>query len=349
MTPHTTPRGLEVARFCRALQRARGDHLGAAAFAAGRGWSRTAEALEKAAVSPLTTTTASGAVGAYINDLAAVLRAGSIIGRLPLLRRADFNTRLIQGTDGSTGGFVDENAPAPVSELALSEFDPLRAHRCAALTVLSAEAFNFGVPGTDEALAQDITAGCREALDRAFVDPANAGAVGPASVTYNAPRFAAPASPADIDAAIRACLGTLTGADCDLSTAMWIMSPKLAAYLSTARGTGDVLPAFPGMTANGGALAGLPVVTSRACVGTGSPAEELLVLVEQREVGIALGDPEIMFTTQAAVRMDTAPTSPAQLVSLWQHGLVGFRCTQMADWRVRRAGAVAFAVINGVL
>ena len=47
-------------------------------------------------------------------------------------------------------------------------------------------------------------------------------------------------------------------------------------------------------------------------------------------------------TGDAAVQMNDAPSAGAQqMVSLWQHGLVGIRGLRFVNWQRRRSGAVA--------
>lgn len=342
-----TNQGREIARYCRAIARARGDVVGAAQHARAQGWPMTADILERAAVGALDRTDGQG-IAQFFDDIAAVLRARTLIGRMTRVRRVPFNTRAITAVEGSTAGFVAEGAPAPVSELSTTVAATLAPRRCVGLTAVSDEVLSWSVPGADNLLAADVLAGVGLALDRGLIDPTVApSASSPGAITFGAPSTSVDAlSVAVLDDAIRAALGTLADANCDLQTAAWVTSPKLAAWLATAR-NGDGTAAYPGATAQGGMLAGLPVLSTQAAYSAGSPTESLLALVEQAEITAAIGDGTVELATHAAVQLDDAPSGGAQnLVSLWQEGLVGFRATVMANWTRRRPGAVHVIHVN---
>jgi hypothetical protein len=99
--------------------------------------------------------------------------------------------------------------------------------------------------------------------------------------------------------------------------------------------------AYPGLTVNGGTLAGLPAVTSEALAAGGSPGERNLVLLVQSEVDLADEDGgEIDIAKSAALQLDDAPSASAQpMTSLWQLGLIGIKVSRYLNWQARRPGA----------
>lgn len=342
------PAGVQFARFARALAVAKGDLLGAEAFAVGQNWDRTTPAVPmaiKSLIEPLDHEALSGLriVG---RDFAEYLRPRTILGRLQGLRRVPFKVRMVSAGQGSGAAWVGQASPIPVSAMTLNDAgEQLLPLKAGGIAVITSELARHSAPVADALVAADVGAAIAAALDVALVDPASGGVadVKPASITYDAQQFESSGSgAAAIDADLALMLGTLTDANLSLETAAWIMAPKTATSLSLKR-NGDGGPAFPGMTARGGTLCGLPVITSRACEASGSPGERFIVLAEAGEILLADdGESEISVSGDAALQMDDAPAADGQqLVSLWQNGLVGVRGLRWMNWKRRRAGCVA--------
>ena len=100
--------------------------------------------------------------------------------------------------------------------------------------------------------------------------------------------------------------------------------------------------AFPGMTAKGDVLFGLPAITSRNTPESESPHIDTsitlvdpsqVLLADDNEGGVRCG------AEHASVQMADAPGSGAQqLVSLWQVNAVALRAEGVVNWLPRRAG-----------
>ena len=110
--------------------------------------------------------------------------------------------------------------------------------------------------------------------------------------------------------------------------------------------------AFPGITPQGGTLAGLPVYTSQF-MPTPDSNGQVVMLIKGDE--IFLGDEggiQVSMSDQASLIMDSAPsgssTTPtaAQMVSLWQTNSVGFLVERFINFQKRRAEAVVWAQVN---
>jgi hypothetical protein len=123
------------------------------------------------------------------------------------------------------------------------------------------------------------------------------------------------------------------------------MRPSVATFLAGLRDTG--VRVFENITALGGTLEGIPVITSsNVPTSADSPNDHMIILLDAAE--ILLADAGITFdvSEQATVQMSTTPDSPAnastELVSLWQHDLLGILCTRYVHWARRRDGCCAY-------
>ncbi|HUG21464.1 phage major capsid protein [Piscinibacter sp.] len=338
------PRGRELGRFVQCLALSRGDVLGASRVAEAKGWTATLGVF-KQLVDPILSGQLDHGVGAVVaTDLAELLRPLTLVGRLQGMRKVPFRTTLLVTDVGGTGDWVEEGEPIPVSATGITNLTSLDPKRVAGIRVITAELARSAAVGAPAMVARDSASALVEALDRAFVDPANGGsAAKPASINNAATAFSSGGSDvAAIDNDLRLMLGTLLSAEMSLATASWVMSPVTSTYLSLLRGSSGA-PAYPGVTARGGQLLGLPILTSNACAASGSPGERHITLVEASEVCIADdGEADVSLSSRGAVQMDDAPATGAQqLVSLWQLGLVGIRAARFINWQVRRSGAVA--------
>jgi HK97 family phage major capsid protein len=274
-----------------------------------------------------------------------LLRPQTILGRLDQLRRVPFNVRLPRQSSGASSQFVGEGLPAPVNKPAFDNVT-LPWAKASTIVVISAELSRMSNPAAEGIVRQDLLDGCAQYLDKRLVDPAYAGVanVSPASLTNGVvPTQATGATLAAVDADVRAVMTTFANAEHNLAAGVWIMSASLAIRLSLMRTTMDN-PAFPGLSIKGGEFYGLPVIVSNNNTGSGSPGDQFLILVDQREVLLADdGQMLIDVSTEASVQMNDAPSAGAQsLVSLWQNGLLGVKVDRWIYWTKRRSTAVQF-------
>jgi HK97 family phage major capsid protein len=283
------------------------------------------------------------------NDMASefieLLRAETIIGRLSQVRRVPFNIRIPRQTAGTTGTFVGEGAPAPVRELAFDNIT-LPWAKASTIVVITAELAKFGNPSAEALVRDDLLAGMAEYLDKRLVDPAYPGVanVSPASLTNGVtPVQATGSTLAALDANVRTLMTTFANANLGLGSGVWVGSASLAIRLSMMR-TNQDSKAFPEMSVNGGTFYGLPFIVSNNVTPSGSPGDQHLLLINQREVLLAdEGGMMLDASAEASVQMNDAPSAGAQsLVSLWQNGLVGLKCDRWIYWMKRRAEAVQF-------
>lgn len=353
------PRGVVFARYIKALAIARGDILGAQAYAEGQNsWNIETPAVVagfKAAVSAMGTGDSAGTlIHPVAVDFAEYLRPLTIIGRLKL-RRAPFLTRLVLETSGTTAAWVGEVWQIPATSAAFSFVGSsgtvsIQPTKVATLVALTSELVKLSRPSADALIAADVGRACATALDVGFIDPSNSGipSVRPASVTYGAPSFVSGgAGLAEVDADLQLLVGSLTAAEMPFLSASWVMSPKTAAALGALRGSGGA-PAYPGLGPTGGSLLGVPVLTSTAARGC-------IVLLEASEILLADdGEAAIDYSEEASVQLSDTPNPTggptdslgSPMVSLWENNLVGIRAARYANWVRRHPGAAA--VLTGV-
>lgn len=280
-----------------------------------------------------------------VSEFIELLRAETVLGRLNQVRRVPFNIRIPRQTAGTTGTFVGEGAPAPVRELAFDNIT-LPWAKASTIVVVTAELSKFGNPSAEALVRSDLLAGMSEYLDKRALDPAYSGVanVSPASLTNGVtPVQASGSTLAALDANVRTLMTTFADANLGLGTGVWIMSASLAIRLSMMR-TNQDSKAFPDLTVNGGTFYGLPVIVSNNVAPSGSPGDQHLILVNQREVLLA-DDGQMMLdaSAEASVQMNDAPSAGAQsLVSLWQNGLVGLKVDRWIYWTKRRSQAVQY-------
>jgi HK97 family phage major capsid protein len=344
------PKGTSFTRYSMALATSKGNLLQAERIA--ERWKDTPEVgiILKAAVQEGTTSDATwaGSLVQYqdmVGEFIDLLRAQTILGRLTQLRRVPFNIRIQRQTAGTTGSFVGEGLPTPVKELA-AEAITLPWAKASTIVVVSAELARFSSPSAEAMVRDDLLAGIAEFLDKRLVDPAYPGVanVSPGSLTNGVtPRQASGASIAAIDTDIRTVTDTMGNANLDLTSCVWVMSSTMANRLSKIRTSQDE-KAYPDIRITGGTFEGLPVIVSNNVTPSGSPGDQHIILVNQREVLLADdGQMTLDVSSEASLEFDDAPTGGATtLRSLWQNGLIGMKVERFVYWTKRRTQAVQF-------
>lgn len=306
----------------------------------------------KANISAVNTTTDAALIGNYggFADYVEYLRNQVIVGRfgqngIPALRRVPFYYPVVTQATGGTAYWVAEGNAKPLTRPSWtrSELTPLTV---AGLTASTLQALRFSSPDAEMALRDDLTAAVVEAVDLAFIDPANAGSAGakPASITNGiAGTAASVGGDADaIRADAKAAMSVFVAAKNPLTSGVWIMSGTNAlglAMLLNPLGQ----PEFPGMTVNGGTFMGLPVIVSEAAGTT-------VTLVNASDIWLAdEGGVTVDMSTEASLQMVDNPTGTstgadpveATLVSMFQTNSVAIRVETFINWARRRPTGVA--------
>lgn len=346
-------KGAGFVRMVLALSANQGLRPAAADFAAEK-WPDMPEiglALKAAVVTGTTTSSTWAGPLVYAENLASefaeTLYPDTIIGRIPGLRRVPFNVRIPRQTSGATVNWVGQSAPKPVSELAFDTITMTFA-KIAGIVVVSEELARFSSPSAEQVVETDLRNTITKFMDQQFLDPDKAAVtnVSPAGITAGVTPIAPSGTTA---AALRADIGRLyaafLAANLGLGNSVWIMSNTLAAYiglLATSLGVSE----FPTISANGGSLFGIPVITSEN-MSTGQ-----MVLLKADEILLADdGGITIDVSREASIQMDSAPTDPPVAAtvyrSLWQMNEVGIRVERYINWAKRRSGVVQFIANAG--
>lgn len=276
-----------------------------------------------------------------------IFRARSIALSLPF-QRVPLNTRFSAQDGATTGSFVVDGEPAPISAASFASPVQLQPKRVDAYAVQTVELTKLASRGFGSLLAADLAKSAGLAVDAAFLNLQSPDAGAPEGIVPAANIIPlAGTSVAAWDAAIYDACNIPANSDLDLSTATWVCSPQVATYLCTLRGAGR--RAYPDVTPFGGVLNGIPVRTTSAANPANSPAEYGLYLLVPDGIVVAEGNAEFLATREATLQLNDAPASGAQAqVSLWQNGLVAVGARDWVNWTRRSDSAAVAITINGL-
>lgn len=363
------PKGIRFARYAMCVAASKGNPVVALqiAKAAYPDEKSIHDYIEKAAVGAATTANNQAPPLQYtdwMGDFVDYLRPKTIIGKfgttqngvvIPALRSAPFNVRINTQTAGASGYWVGQGLPTPLSKGTYSTAT-LDFMKVGTIAVLTKDEVRFASPSAEAKVRDDIAAAIVARMDIDFVDPTNAGTanVKPASITSGV--VASTVSGTDYDNFIVDLAGMLanfTDNELDLSSIVLIMADTIAMKLGLMRTTLGVR-IFPDISARGGMIEGLPVITSNHVKTLGSPSTNMVVAVAASDVYLADdGGVEIESSDQASLEMldaslvqDGTAGTGTSLVSLWQAGLLGLKAERYVTWKKRRTQAAQY--LSGV-
>lgn len=281
------------------------------------------------------------------NDFLELLRPELLLGKIPGLRKAEFNISMPVQTGGGTYQWVGEGAPKPVGNLQFSSVT-LSIAKAAGIIVISEELAKLSTPDAEGIIRNDMIKGMRQYIDQQFITPTVAAVtnVSPASITNLANGFATAGTSADnARTDIKKGILLLTAAGYAISEIVIVMSESNAFALASALTTNGVL-VNPQMSSKGGSIFGVPVVTSET-------AGNVVAFVHTQSILYADGGGvNIDVSREASVEMNTAPTSPVSAssayVSLWQLNLIGLRADWFVNWKRARTTAVVYTTATYV-
>lgn len=346
------PKGTAFARMCMAMAAGHGDSYQTLQYA--KQWKDSTPEVEqmvqhmwqtKAAVAVGTTTDSTWAgplvVTQPLNEFLELLRPRTLLGRIPGMRQVPFNVSVPTQTTGGTYGWVGQNKPKPVTKADFSTVSVPFA-KAAGIIVLSEELVKLSTPSAEALVREEMIAGMAQFLDTQFNDPAVTAVanVNPAAITVGASTAAASgATAAAAKADLAASVAVFTDAGVPLEGSVWLMNDSNAFGLSVSlNALGQ--PLFPGMTAQGGTLFGMPVIVS-------NNVSTRVILMHAPSILFAdEGGVRIDVSREASVQMDSAPTDTVDAstvyLSLWQRNLVGLRAERMITWIRARTAAVRY-------
>lgn len=268
-----------------------------------------------------------------VQEFLALAEQAAVIGKLAL-RRVPLNTRTTQMSTGFSAYWVGGGKATPLSKAALMG-DTLTPLKVLVLTAITKELLRNTSPISEARLRADMIRAISEALDAAFIDPANAGVanVMPASITNGVSPIASSGNPGTDIAALNAAF---TG---DYEAAAYVTDPTTAVQIALARDAAGSF-AFPDAGPRGGSILGLPLIVSRSSPRDSSGGQ--LALVDAS--GIAYGAEGVrnVLGEHTSLEMVDDVTDPptVEQVSMWQTNSVAILSEVSANWKVVRAGAV---------
>lgn len=350
--PNTEP-GIQFARAAIALMVCNGIKSEAAEYARER-WGDAGEEIavyhrsammHRAPIAPGTTVQATFAAPlvqtTFMDEMLELLRAATLVERIPGLRRVPFNISMPAQTAGGTYKWVGEGKLKPVTNAQFAAVT-LGRFKASGIIVLTEELVRSSAPSAELIVRNELRDGIVRFLDLQFIDPAVAAvaATNPASITNGVAGTAASGTTeAAARADLRALIKTFVTNNIGLDGVVLLMNQSVAFTLGTIVNAVGA-PAFPGITAQGGNILGIPVVTSNtvtAAIGIVAVHAPSILLADE-------GGIEIDVSREASLSLDSAPTDPpdatAVYTSLWQANLVGLRVERFISWGKVRSTAV---------
>jgi HK97 family phage major capsid protein len=353
--------GQTMGRYAMALYRARGNLTDALSiYTNNKSWMDTSPEVAtvlKAAVAAGDTTTAGWASElVYAQNLAnqfiEFLRPKTILGRLPGLIPVPFNVRVGSATGGTTGYWVGQGAPIPVSKMTTSSAS-LGIMKAAGIASITQELAMSSSPSAELLIRNELARAVQVTVDTQFINPNYGGVanVSPASILYGV----TPVTPtgtnyAAMAADIKTLFATAITAELDIEEVVWVMSASTALALSLSLNSLGQ-PQYPGMSVNGGTFMGRPVIVSSLANVSGSPQfSEMIVAVFPSAIFLAdEGGVTISVSNEASVQLldnptntSTGSTAPTTVVSMFQTDSLAVRAIRFITWAKARSQAAAF-------
>lgn len=278
------------------------------------------------------------------------LRPRTLIGQAAF-RPIPFNVRIPRQTSGGTSRWVGQGKSKPVTKF---DFDAIFTAftKVAGITVITQELARFSDPSAEALVRDQLADTVIERIDTDLFDPDLAGEAGvnPAGLLYGVTPVAGPSGsdPDDIRCALlrlwAAWDTTFMG-----SRPAYYTTPGVARWLASMRDAlGNV--AFPGMSAMGGTLDGIPVRTSQYLANNGGSGGSPFILVDEAEIYLADdGTVTLSASQEATIEMSDAPVGSSSatvtsngspFVSMYQTDSIALRAERFIWWGPRRSGAV---------
>lgn len=246
---------------------------------------------------------------------------------LPDFVKVPFHARVIVTTTAATASLVDEGAAKPVSKLQLAN-QRLEVRKAVCIAAITNELVKVGDPATLDLIARELRRAVAVTTDGVFFD-----ILTQTSAVYA--ESSSGMSAAQFSSDLANALDALEyGSDARLFLVLSPEAAKTVAFLRDANGT-----VYPGLTVNGGTIAGIRVVVSSA-VGNNA------ILFDASQICANSDTITLDASEQATLQLSDAPTDAAtNLTSLWQANLRAIRATRYFGVEVLRSSAVA--IISG--
>jgi HK97 family phage major capsid protein len=324
--------GAEFVLLAKCIAKARGQLSLAATIADTAYGGQRVAAILRSAISAGTVTDAAwaGSLSGYqsvAEGFIESLRSLSVFDRLLAdgsMRRVPLRTRLAVSTLVANGAVVSEFQAVPLSRLAIAG-PGLDRRKAQALIALTNEVLDGAESAGAALLARELRAGVAAATDAYFLT----------SLLTGAQTVAGSASPlADLGKLLDVVNTTGAGRP------YLVVLPHVANRLATKATTGGD-QAFPGMTPQGGEIAGVPVLVSDQAPASDSNGNKAVLIDGAAIVGDS--DTVAVDTSEnAALQMADNPAGGAQpLVSMFQSNSTALLATRFFGFDLIRSTGVA--------
>lgn len=274
-----------------------------------------------------------------------LLRAQTIIGRLPGYRSVPFLLPITTQTAGGSAQWVGEGKLKPVTALGFGK-DSIPLTKVAAIIAVSEELASHSSPDVELLIRDALIADVRERLDTDFIDPAKTAVSGvsPASITNGVtPVPASGATWQHFEVDVNTALGNMAAANIPLDNLVFVLHPSTALKLSSIK-TEFGVKVYPDLTPNGGTLLGYPVVVSSLIPATPTVGGYPIVIMRYTDIAIAASPAVTVRTsTEASLILSDAPeTDKATIdpVSMFQTNGIAVLAERFMNWKRLRAGSV---------
>jgi hypothetical protein len=299
---------------------------------------RSVELYTKAASAPGDTTNVSWAkplvnVPALTDAFTNLLRPREVVSQLQGVLRVPPGVPVPVYTPQALSGatvWLGQGAPKRVAAFAFTTATVPRG-KAALITVVTKELLKFGVAGTEGALKEILAGQVVNAVNQAFLDPANVAVpdVNPGSVTAAGTSVTTANNPVT-DA--NAVLAALVAARPNVVLPTLIMDASAASALVN---TGNQ----PGLTLAGGTGLGAQVIVSGAAGKTITALDTSALLLSDNGFVLDMSD-------QATIALDDAPTPPTAgtiVTPLWSQNYVAFKAERLVSWKLTDATACQYS------
>lgn len=288
----------------------------------------------------------------YLRPFTLVDRFGSTQfgAAVPSLLRVPFNVKIQSQTSGASGGWVGEGKGKPVTKFNTTS-TTLLFTKVAAISVITEELARFSRPGAETLVRNELAKAVIAKMDNDFIDPAISSSAGvrPASITNGVtPLSTAGTSAANVITDVQNLVSPFLVNNYDVTNLVLLMPNTLALVLSLMQNSLGQ-NSFPQMSAQGGRLAGIPVLASQYLANTSSYGN-MVVCVSAENIALADdGNVTVDASREAAIEMSdapaneaTTPTMSSSMVSMWQTNSIALRAEREISWAKLRSTAVTF-------
>jgi HK97 family phage major capsid protein/HK97 family phage prohead protease len=283
-------------------------------------------------------------------DFIEFLRPRTLIGQAAF-RPIPFNVRIPRQTSGGASRWVGQGKSKPVTKF---DFDAIFTAftKVAGITVITQELARFSDPSAEALIRDQLADTVIERIDSDLFDPdvAAVANVNPAGLLNGVAPVAGPtgSDPDDIRCALLRLWAPWDATNMGARPAYYT-TPAVVRWLAFMRDAlGNV--AFPGLTANGGTLDGIPVRVSQYLANNGGSGGSPFILVDESEIYLADdGTVTLDASQEATIEMSDTPVGSSSatvtsngspFVSMFQTNSIALRAERFIWWGARRSGAV---------